>query len=1099
MQTRPVGWEALLYGAHKVEYKYIINGVEYPAEYIQGTPSIEKPLMLEPVIGRCCTGSFNITVRDIPNAVIPKAAQVKVSCRLVSPDGSITTTWIPQGEYWIVKRKRQGNTLSLTCRDNMIFAGRSYTDKTSFTEWPMPMVSVLAEIAALMNVQIDSRTLVYSGPEYVCDYPNPDDLMSEILGRIAAAHGGNFIITETGKLRLVPFSTTQTPVFDLDSAYVEYLPYSVGVNTVSRLTLVDIADNEFSVGDDSGIEISGVCDSATLKLVNETAYGVYLYDGTMYARNGDISNGTAHIDETNAQLENGTISTNACGLIGRQYQPYLLTGAYFDPCIELGDTYSILYKGEVLHLVANTIKVDCTVGYFCSLENGVQEDDEEEIPYVSPEELKAQRTITSNQRYHGNRINRKEGFISEYMENDVAVARMIANSNLFAMQRNVDGQWEDVLYFDPVTRQYKFSGEVTIDTTQFKASVVSVDNSSLVVAADAEGKALVDYTFVVNVIAQTGSNRVVPTGISVDNSTLPNGMRCVISPTPDSSSRIPIQFIVAKDSLLGSNDSINGVISVNVTSPVQETLKISWCKLNTGSQGIQGDPGLGGVNQTVLQLYQRSATVPSVLSDCEYTFSTNSFSISLGNWQRTIPSGNDPCYTISAVISSREDTVEIETEDWVGPIEFVKNGQNGQPGKDGTSVTILGSYDDAADLPSTGNPGDAYIVNGDLYVWIEENESWQNVGQIQGPKGDNGESRYVYVRYATSSNPSTIYTSPSAARPYIGICVTTSSTAPTNPSSYAPWTKYVGTDGAPGRNSAVVYLYQRYSPVSDSDKPSVPASGALTYVFATATLTPASALGNWSQSIPENGEEKMPCWVTMANAVSVNSSVAINTWATPVKLVEDGEDGVGTETYYCSDAPQYAKEGDLWIDSDDNRMYRYDGTGWESVRDDKITENEQALVSARSNIETLFGQIKAIVEANYVDSNGVSSIVTTAINTLAGSMERAYTQAIRDAKDEVIASYETIIRESVDGIEIGKRGSRFSCLLNNEKLSFRQKIGDEQVEVAYLSNNKLYVTNSRFTNEMVIGKVKNTSDPNPNPLWRWTKTSDGLGLKYVSE
>lgn len=60
-------------------------------------------------------------------------------------------------------------------------------------------------------------------------------------------------------------------------------------------------------------------------------------------------------------------------------------------------------------------------------------------------------------------------------------------------------------------------------------------------------------------------------------------------------------------------------------------------------------------------------------------------------------------------------------------------------GKDGTSVTILGSYNTLAELQAahpTGSLGDAYMVSGDLYVW--NGSAWENVGQIQGPAGPQG-------------------------------------------------------------------------------------------------------------------------------------------------------------------------------------------------------------------------------------------------------------------------------------------------------------------------------------------------------------------------
>ena len=63
-------------------------------------------------------------------------------------------------------------------------------------------------------------------------------------------------------------------------------------------------------------------------------------------------------------------------------------------------------------------------------------------------------------------------------------------------------------------------------------------------------------------------------------------------------------------------------------------------------------------------------------------------------------------------------------------------------GNDGTSVNILGSYDSYEALKKahpTGNIGDAYIVQGNMYVWNVEEQDWVDVGDIQGPAGKDGQ------------------------------------------------------------------------------------------------------------------------------------------------------------------------------------------------------------------------------------------------------------------------------------------------------------------------------------------------------------------------
>ena len=64
-------------------------------------------------------------------------------------------------------------------------------------------------------------------------------------------------------------------------------------------------------------------------------------------------------------------------------------------------------------------------------------------------------------------------------------------------------------------------------------------------------------------------------------------------------------------------------------------------------------------------------------------------------------------------------------------------------GEDGAGISILGSYDSIEALKAahpTGNIGDAYLVNGNLYVWSETGSDWINSGNIQGPPGKDGAS-----------------------------------------------------------------------------------------------------------------------------------------------------------------------------------------------------------------------------------------------------------------------------------------------------------------------------------------------------------------------
>ncbi len=67
-------------------------------------------------------------------------------------------------------------------------------------------------------------------------------------------------------------------------------------------------------------------------------------------------------------------------------------------------------------------------------------------------------------------------------------------------------------------------------------------------------------------------------------------------------------------------------------------------------------------------------------------------------------------------------------------------GIRGEKGEAGTGVNILGEKPTQGDLPASGNPGDAWLISGDLWVWDADNNTWINVGSIQGPQGEAGKA-----------------------------------------------------------------------------------------------------------------------------------------------------------------------------------------------------------------------------------------------------------------------------------------------------------------------------------------------------------------------
>nr|DAV68279.1 MAG TPA: tail collar fiber protein [Caudoviricetes sp.] len=71
-------------------------------------------------------------------------------------------------------------------------------------------------------------------------------------------------------------------------------------------------------------------------------------------------------------------------------------------------------------------------------------------------------------------------------------------------------------------------------------------------------------------------------------------------------------------------------------------------------------------------------------------------------------------------------------------------GPQGPKGDTGSGLNIKGELDSESQLPQEGVSGDAWLISGNLYVYVGENGNvvsnpkWSNVGSIQGPQGPVG-------------------------------------------------------------------------------------------------------------------------------------------------------------------------------------------------------------------------------------------------------------------------------------------------------------------------------------------------------------------------
>ena len=147
----------------------------------------------------------------------------------------------------------------------------------------------------------------------------------------------------------------------------------------------------------------------------------------------------------------------------------------------------------------------------------------------------------------------------------------------------------------------------------------------------------------------------------------------------------------------------------------------------------------------------------------------------------------------------------------------------------------------------------------------------------------------------------------------------------------------------------------------------------------------------------------------------------------------------------------------------------------QTVKANYTIDNSAAVEEIRQTLTSLIQQtseeIRLEVAEQYATNGDVSAQVSTALTQLADAFEFEFStlQATVDANDnEARTQFETIrqyIRFEDGNIILGSDGNELVLRIENDRISFL----DAGAEVAYLSNQKLTVTEGHFLNSLRIG------------------------------
>lgn len=476
-------------------------------------PIIDRPVMPTPLsIGKCASASLQVSVMSDKD--IDTTLPIVVKARLT--DGNEYSEWLEFGTFFIDQiNKEYEGLVNLICYDSMLKLDQYYTFSGKLMY--IPIRDVIIDIANIIGVELDERTAIHSG---IINWHKDEEskfTMRQILESIAVISGGNWIITENNKLRLVPVITSPGVTYDIVDEHYNTISSTTGERIVYKHT--DDEREEFTpvLGSFKTLGIM----NKSLKLLSKIQSGTqqrFVNNGWSYIKGDNIepdeySNEYLNFKITSGEIVNipvvvGNFSTGkdiivkgatltdaynnksstfktedgyvVCAetsvsinsltsvtaraqnlgeaLSGMIYTPYEATIACFDPAAEIGDWVKI---GNVRSVIYN-LKLTLDTNFMCDL--SAPNSNEVESLYPYPSKIDLNKIVQSNKDYAGVSISNSDGVTVTVSNNDTGVASFSLNENSISFNTiDQNGDEKPCIYYDIEKNQYHITKDVIID------------------------------------------------------------------------------------------------------------------------------------------------------------------------------------------------------------------------------------------------------------------------------------------------------------------------------------------------------------------------------------------------------------------------------------------------------------------------------------------------------------------------------------------------------------------------------------------------------------------------------------------------------------
>ena len=280
----------------------------------------------------------------IAGIYIPKMASLIPYIRVVSNANGTTSDWLKMGEYFIDTREKDVKNGKFKAHgyDAMLKAEQTYLPSVS--SGAMTTSAIVAEIATLIGVNVNSETTTILSSTYDVPYYAGQYTAREMLQYIGAAYYGSFIIDDSGNLKLIQLTSTGTTT-DIGGK-AKSLEVSEETLSYDKVVIVTTPTEEYTAGTGNKI-LEFDCPFGTQAMANAILSALSSYE----------------------------------------YRGYSAGTALLTPLYELGDSVTI--KGTTLQIFSRTLRFNTLMA--SDLEAPYSEEIQHEFIYKRAEERKIER------------------------------------------------------------------------------------------------------------------------------------------------------------------------------------------------------------------------------------------------------------------------------------------------------------------------------------------------------------------------------------------------------------------------------------------------------------------------------------------------------------------------------------------------------------------------------------------------------------------------------------------------------------------------------------------------------------------------------------